>query len=58
MKGILGRKQVVIRDGNEVEVVVDEDYVVNAIVNPAHEKAIQFKDAVMPSIGVKEPEAR
>jgi len=58
LKGILGRKQVVIRAGKEVEVTVDKEYLLNAIFNPDGEKVKQFKDAVMPNLGLTKKEAQ
>lgn len=52
LEGILGRKQTVLRDGKKVEVTVDRDYLVNAILNPDSEKTLPFKDAVMPPLGL------
>ena len=57
LKGILGRKQTVIRGGEEVKVTVDKNYIVNAILNPLAEKPKKFKDAVMPPLGLDKKEA-
>ena len=56
-KGILGRKQVVVRDGKQVEVTVDRDYLMNAILNPDAEKSLPFKDAAMPPLGLSKEAA-
>ena len=55
--GILGRKQTVIRNGKEVQVTVDKNYIINAIVNPTAEKPKAFKDAAMPPLGLEKKEA-
>jgi len=52
LEGIVGRKQMVIRDGKEVEVTIDRDYLIQAILNPDGEKSLMFKDAVMPPLGL------
>lgn len=52
LEGILGRKQTVLRNGSKVEVTVDRNYLINAILNPEAEKTIKFKDAVMPPLGL------
>ncbi|MDB4265255.1 hypothetical protein N9891_00745 [bacterium] len=52
LEGILGRKQTVLRNGAEVEITVDRNYLINAILNPEAEKTVQFKDAVMPPLGL------
>ncbi|BDS05903.1 hypothetical protein NT6N_09430 [Oceaniferula spumae] len=57
LAGILGRKQTVIRDGKEVNVTVDRDYIINAILNPAAEKPKAFKDAIMAPLGLEKKEA-
>lgn len=56
--GILGRKQTVIRDGKEVNVTVDEAYILNAIMNPMAEKPKEFKDAVMADPGLSKKQAQ
>jgi len=58
LKGIIGRKQTVIRNGKEVEVTVDEAYVLNAILNPESEKPKEFKDGAMPNLGLSEADAQ
>ena len=50
--GILGREQLVLRDGKEISVTVDRDYLINSILNPEGEKTMLFKDAVMPPLGL------
>jgi hypothetical protein len=52
LKGILGRKQTVLRDGKEVEITVDRNYLINAVLNPDAEKSLPFKDLVMPPLGL------
>ena len=52
LQGIVGRKQMVIRDGAEVEVIVDRDYLINSILHPDAERTVEFKDAVMPPLGL------
>ena len=52
LAGILGKKQSVIRNSKKVEVTVDRDYLINAILNPDSEKSLPFKDAVMPPLGL------
>jgi len=52
LKGILGRKQTVIREGKEEEVVVDKEYLMNAILNPDSEKPKKYKDGVMVNPGL------
>ena len=54
---IAGRKQTVLRGGKEVEVTVDRDYLINAILNPNAEKTLPFKDAVMPPLGLSKEAA-
>ena len=59
LKGIINRKQTVIdAEGNTKEVVIDEDYVINAILHPNSEKLLKFKDMVMPPTGLTEREAK
>lgn len=57
LKGILGRKQTVLRKGKEVEVVVDRKYIINSIMNPESEKVLEYKDAYMADLGIKRKEA-
>ena len=45
-------------EGNTKEVVIDEDYVINAILHPNSEKLLKFKDMVMPPTGLTEREAK
>lgn len=52
LEGILGRKQTVLRNGKKVQVTVNRDYLINAILNPESEKTLPFKDAVMPPLGL------
>lgn len=52
LRGIIGREQIVIRDGKEVKVKVDDAYMINAILNPNAEKPIEYKDAVMANPGL------
>ncbi len=54
---ILGRKQKVLRDGEEVEVVVDRDYIINSILYPDSEKTLPYKDLVMPPLGLPREDA-
>ena len=56
--GILGRKQTVIRNGKELKLTIDEDYLINAIMNPDKERPKSFKDAAMPPLGIKKKEAK
>jgi cytochrome c2 len=56
--GILGREQTVIRNGKEVDVKVDEAYLLNAILNPNSEKPKAFKDAVMADPGLDKKQAQ
>ncbi len=58
LKGIIGREQTVIRDGKEVQVKVDDAYVINAILNPDAEKTLEYKDAVMANPGLDEQGAK
>ena len=51
-KGILGRKQTVIREGKHVEVTVDRDYLIQSILHPDAEKSLPFKDVAMPPLGL------
>ena len=51
-KGILGRNQRVVRDGKEVEVTVDRDYLIHAILHHDAEKALPFRDVAMPPLGL------
>ena len=56
--GILGSKQTVIKaNGKKAKVTVDRDYLINAIINPASEKPVKFKDGVMADTGIKKDEA-
>ncbi|MFC5051058.1 c-type cytochrome [Rubritalea spongiae] len=57
LAGIIGREQVVIRDGKEVKVTVDRNYLVNAIMNPLAEKPKEFKDGAMPPLGFNKEDA-
>ena len=57
LKGILGRKQTVIRDGKEEVVTVDRDYIINAILNPESEKVVKYKDGIMAQLGISKEEA-
>jgi len=58
LTGLLGRKQKVINNNEkEVEVTVDRNYIVNAIINPDSEKVVQYKDAVMAQMGIQKEEA-
>jgi len=57
LKGILGRKQTIIRNGKEEEVTVSRDYIINAIVNPSSEKPKAFINAAMPPLGISKKEA-
>ena len=52
LRKILGRKQTVLRDGEEVKVVVDREYIINAMMNPESEKTVAFKDVAMPPLGL------
>jgi hypothetical protein len=52
LKGILGRKQTVIRDGEPVEVTVDRNYLIRSILYPDAEKTLPFKDVAMPPLGL------
>ncbi|MFC4992834.1 c-type cytochrome [Rubritalea tangerina] len=56
LSGILGREQVVIRDGKEVRVKVDRDYLINAIMYPHREKPKAFKEGAMPPLGLSKEE--
>ena len=57
--GILGKKQTVIKaNGTQVEITVDRDYLINAIINPNSEKTLPFKDAAMAELGIKKNEAK
>jgi hypothetical protein len=58
LSGILGREQIVIRDGKEVKVKVDKSYLYNAIMNPLREKPKEFKDGAMPPLGLTREEAK
>ncbi len=57
LKGILGRKQTVMRDGKQVEVTVDRNYLIQAILHPDAEKSLPFKDVAMPPLGLSEEAA-
>ena len=46
-----------IRKGKEVEVTVDRDYIINAILHPDAEKPKKFKNGAMPPLGVSKEEA-
>ncbi|MBL9189660.1 MAG: c-type cytochrome [Opitutaceae bacterium] len=52
LKGIVGRKQTVLRDGQPLEVTVDRAYLINAILHPDAEKTLPFKDVAMPPLGL------
>ena len=56
-KGILGRKQTVIRDGKQVEATVDRNYLIQSILHPDAEKTLPFKDVAMPPLGLSEEAA-
>jgi cytochrome c oxidase subunit 2 len=47
-KGILGREQMVVADGVEKRVIVDEEYLRNSILNPASEIVKGFKPLMAP----------
>lgn len=55
--GILGRKQTVIRNGMEVEVTVDEDYLMRAINDPLAEAPVGYPPA-MPNLNLSGAEAQ
>lgn len=55
LRGIFGRKQRVIRDGNEVEVVVDGDYLKRAISSPLSEAPAGYPPA-MPNLNLSDEE--
>ena len=57
LKGILGLKQTVIRDGKQVEVTVDRNYLIHSILHPDDEKSLPFKDVAMPPLGLSEEAA-
>lgn len=57
LRGIHGRKQEVIRDGQKVEVTIDDDYLVRAINNPLAEAPVGYPPA-MPDLSLSELEAR
>lgn len=57
LRGILGRKQAVLRDGEEVEVTVDRNYIIEAILKPDGEKSLAFKDVAMPPLGLSREQA-
>lgn len=56
LKGIVGRKQTILRAGKAIEATVDRDYLIHAILHPDAEKALPFRDAAMPPLGLS-PEA-
>ena len=58
LTGILGRKQKVLRKGEVVDVIVDEAYVLNAILNPDAEKPVEYKNAVMANPGLNKNQAQ
>lgn len=55
-KGIFDSKRQVIRNGEEMEVKADEEYLRNSILNPAQDKAIGFEEAVMPAQSLSDKE--
>lgn len=57
LKGIHGRKQTVIRDGKEVEVTIDDDYLLRAMKDPLAEHPKGFAPA-MPNPGLDDTELR
>jgi len=57
LKGIMGRKQQVVRNGKVETVTVDRDYIVNAIINPESEKVVKYQNAFMAQLGIKKEEA-
>lgn len=57
LKGLLGRKQEVLKNGKKVQVTVDRGYIINAIQNPDSEKVEAFQSVVMPKLGLTKKEA-
>lgn len=57
LQGIHGRKQSVIRDGKEVEVVVDDDYLKRAISKPLAEAPVGYPPA-MPNLNLSDEEVQ
>ena len=51
-KGIFGRSEVVIAGGAEKQIVIDEDYLRNSIMNPASEIVKDFKPLMPPQQGL------
>lgn len=54
--GIYGSKRRIIRDGEEMEVKADEDYLRNSILYPNRDKAIGFENAIMPAQNLTDQE--
>lgn len=57
LRGIFGKKQKVIREGKEIEVVVDDEYLARAISNPLTEAPVGYPPA-MPSLNLSRDEVQ
>jgi len=55
-KGLMGRTETVIRDGKELEVTVDRDYIMNSIKDPNSEIVKGFQPNLMPKLNLSDEE--
>jgi cytochrome c oxidase subunit II len=54
--GINGAKKIIIRDGNEVEIISDENYIRESILKPNAAKSVGYENAVMPAQNLTDKE--
>jgi cytochrome c551/c552 len=57
LKGILGRRQTVVRNGKSIEVTIDEAYLHRALVDPLHEYPVGYSPA-MPALNLPEEDRK
>jgi cytochrome c oxidase subunit 2 len=55
-KGLMGRKETVLENGKELEVVVDRDYVINSIKEPNSEIVKGYQPNLMPKLNLSDEE--